>query len=77
MIKDQVITVTNKAQLLVAFGCALDFEGTTRITLERKDSRTFYNLRPSADSWFSMEIFNKFIRRARAKIKRIPAECFR
>ena len=45
MMKDQVITITNKAQLLVAFGCALDFPGLTKITLIRKTGRTFYNLK--------------------------------
>jgi hypothetical protein len=69
--KSQLCHVTNKAQLLVAFGCALDFDGVTDIVLNGK---THYKLSPKQSG---MNIFNKEIKRTRNKIRRTPAECFR
>lgn len=50
----QMIIVTNKTQLIVAVGCAMDFPGTTEITLVRECGKTFYVLDGAHDfrgSW--------------------------
>jgi len=68
--KSQLCHVTNKAQLLAAFGCALDFDGVTDIVLNGK---THYKLSPEQSG---MDIFNKAIRKAIAKIRRTQATAF-
>lgn len=76
--RNQIMKVTNKAQLLAAFTCTLDFPGTSEITLVRKDgSKTHYVLKPYIESYSSAWGSDKGIRAAKRKIRRMPAETFK
>lgn len=75
----QRITVTNKAQLIAAVGCAIDFLGITEITLIRKINKTFYKLSPSQHEIERgrPESFNRFLKKVRSAIRRTPAIHFK
>lgn len=66
--KNQLIRVNTKKGLLVAFECAKDFPGTTKITLVRKTGETVYKLYPN--SYSGLLGFNQRIQKAKSKIKR-------
>lgn len=72
--KEQKITVTNKAQLLTAFKCAFDCPQDTCIILVRKQGKTEYIIHQDRYSYCRP---NAVLRKAVAKLRKIPAECFR
>jgi hypothetical protein len=59
--KDQMIRVNTKKGLLVAFECAKDFPGDTKITLVRKTGETVYILRPFSYEKYENRIHPKFL----------------
>lgn len=82
--EQQTITVTNKTQLIVAVGCAMDFPGVTEVTLQHKTGKIWYKFQPTQyevemylKGWSSLERFNYLLKRTRGSIRRTPAECFR
>jgi hypothetical protein len=86
--KDQLIRVNTKKGLLVAFECAKDFPGDTKITLVRKTGETIYILRPFSYKKYETELhpkylkqfegseflFNSKIEKAKNKIRQTKAE---
>jgi len=85
---NQKCIVTNKNQLIAAVGCAIDFYGTTKIILNRKNGISFINLRPQ-DNDLTIKFdnfgyferinseYNKYLRKFIARIRKTPANCFR
>lgn len=73
--KPQKIKVQNKNQLIAAFGCAVDYPGPTLINLRNEKLDILYSLK-SGKSCFRSYSFEKSIRRARGKIRKIPASFF-
>lgn len=76
--KEQIITVTNKGQLIAAVGCAMDFLGVTEITLLHRTGKTFYVFNGTGyKSYYGIKAFNQMIRKVRTAIRKTPAEYFR
>jgi hypothetical protein len=59
--KDQLIRVNTKKGLLVAFECAKDFPGDTKITLVRKSGETVYILRPFSWGKYENRVHPKYL----------------
>jgi hypothetical protein len=86
--KNQLIRVNTKKGLLVAFECAKDFPGDTKITLVRKTGETVYILRPFSYEKYENRVhpkyliylkdvnlkFNSKIEKAKKKINRIKVK---
>lgn len=73
--KAQRIRVQNKNQLIAAFGCAEGYPGPTCIQLINENVDTKYTLQPG--QYCDQHDFSKAIKKARGRIRRIPATCFK